>query len=585
MSVRGRSTRGRLEEHASGRDNREFQFATISNMADKVGLDVRAIGVYRVGAIGRIAELGSTDTIIKLTAHDFKVGDLIRPIATTNPIEENFFTVKRIIDVDYVEIDAVLSHAITAGDTFEILRPVIPRYTSDGASLASVISGPTSFNLDGAVVEVNVDTVTQTNTVPLPVALYGLPAGTPINLTAGDINVQLSHVGAVNYDSVRVGDGADLLAITAAGQATVEFHGDGVNSSSTKIYGDTGNLLDVNGFGEAKAVSDHTRSSTKIGDGSQTLEISAVGQAEVHFDHITNPSSVLVGDGSETLAISAVGQAEVHFDHITNPSSVLVGDGTTLLGIDLGNQAKVVATHTGLYPSSMQIGDGADIALVTPNKQLEVFISHAVNPSSVQIGDGTHVLDINANLQAEVHSSHITNPSSVQIGDGSEIAQVTALGELNVISSQLPATLGTKAEAASVSVTPATEFVGQKAMAASIPVVFASNQTAIPIATLAVKEPIDKNIAGMTQAAYMEIVPTTSNLGKAITLFMSAGEPVQLALGAAGFEAMVAIIPPGGFPGMIFPIDIPVGSRISAKVSANGSGSITSGLLLINILG
>jgi len=56
------------------------------------------------------------------------------------------------------------------------------------------------------------------DTAPLPVLLSSL-AG-PINVTAGDLNVQLSHLG-INYDSTRIGDGTNLLAINTDGSLNI----------------------------------------------------------------------------------------------------------------------------------------------------------------------------------------------------------------------------------------------------------------------------------------------------------------------------------------------------------------------------
>ena len=67
--------------------------------------------------------------------------------------------------------------------------------------------GPIRFRDSGGTVVDVQDTI-----APLPVQLQSL-AG-PINVTAGDLNVQLSHTGAT-FDSIRIGDGTDLAGVTA----------------------------------------------------------------------------------------------------------------------------------------------------------------------------------------------------------------------------------------------------------------------------------------------------------------------------------------------------------------------------------
>lgn len=103
-------------------------------------------------------------------------------------------------------------------------------------------SAPIEFINDGVSEQVNYDTVTPGNTKPLPSGLFilkdgvylpvakdtGVPANTnpvpvelvgaagPINITAGDIGVQLTDLG-VNFDRTRIGDGVNQLAINADG--------------------------------------------------------------------------------------------------------------------------------------------------------------------------------------------------------------------------------------------------------------------------------------------------------------------------------------------------------------------------------
>ena len=83
----------------------------------------------------------------------------------------------------------------------------------------SLSSGPVQFNLNGVATQVSKDTVTPANSKALPVELTG--ASGPINITAGDLNVQLSDQGA-NPDVTRIGDGTNQLAITAGNAAKVD---------------------------------------------------------------------------------------------------------------------------------------------------------------------------------------------------------------------------------------------------------------------------------------------------------------------------------------------------------------------------
>lgn len=148
-----------------------------------------------------------------------------------------------------------------SGDDFYILRYTTQRVDDTGSQIVVATPGPSQFVLDGAPVGVEQDTVTPSNSIPFPVAhlnLDGTPndplkkqiafirngsevvvtedTGTPanniplpvkltsvtgdINITAGDLNVQLSDQGA-NPDVTRIGDGTNQLGISAANEAKV----------------------------------------------------------------------------------------------------------------------------------------------------------------------------------------------------------------------------------------------------------------------------------------------------------------------------------------------------------------------------
>lgn len=84
---------------------------------------------------------------------------------------------------------------------------------ADGSvNVNSTPVGPIQFRKDGSVVEVVEDTGTPANNQPLPVKLVSTSGD--INITAGDLNVQLDHTGA-SFDSVRIGNGTTLAGVSA----------------------------------------------------------------------------------------------------------------------------------------------------------------------------------------------------------------------------------------------------------------------------------------------------------------------------------------------------------------------------------
>lgn len=153
-------------------------------------------------------------------------------------VDATHLVVYNIADIEGVE------QLPEVGDSVKTLRWTTA--LSDQSGALQVSQGPLQFVRDSATTEVNEDTVDPTNNRPLPSGMYilidgvahpvgidtGTPANTvmvpvqvsgvsgPINITAGDLNVQLSSEGA-NFDATRIGDGSGVyLKIEADGSIT-----------------------------------------------------------------------------------------------------------------------------------------------------------------------------------------------------------------------------------------------------------------------------------------------------------------------------------------------------------------------------
>ena len=106
-----------------------------------------------------------------------------------------------------------------SGNTFFIMRYTTQRVDDTGSPIIVSSSGPVAFVKNGSNQNVTEDTVTPANNNPLPVKLTSVTGD--INITAGDLNVQLSDQG-LNPDVTRIGDGTNRLGITAANEAKVQ---------------------------------------------------------------------------------------------------------------------------------------------------------------------------------------------------------------------------------------------------------------------------------------------------------------------------------------------------------------------------
>ena len=91
---------------------------------------------------------------------------------------------------------------------------------------------------NGVLTEVEKDTTVPSNTVSVPVEITG--ASGPINITAGDLNVQLSDQGP-NADVTRIGNGTNQWGINASNEGLVhdaDLLAAVQASSSTKLMSD-----------------------------------------------------------------------------------------------------------------------------------------------------------------------------------------------------------------------------------------------------------------------------------------------------------------------------------------------------------
>jgi hypothetical protein len=213
-----RSAYGKLQK-TTAKDLRDELFVTGQPIgSNRRALDVISIGAFAVG--DDIVEAGSDDNLVKLTAHGARKGDILRINTSANGIVEFEVSIDEIVDVDNVRLASILSANLEAGDTVSLLRPIVQRMSSTGATLASIDPSAVYFRRNGTLTEVNKDTGTPGNTRGLPVEVVSANGSELVFNIAGDASMAVSHTGA-NPDSVQVGDGTNVMGINASGEALV----------------------------------------------------------------------------------------------------------------------------------------------------------------------------------------------------------------------------------------------------------------------------------------------------------------------------------------------------------------------------
>ena len=169
--------------------------------------------VYPIDAVVYVPEVTSTNKVIDLAGHPAKVGDTILfGAGALSGVEVTVISVT----TNSITISNPQPQAITAADTFGIYRA--KQVAGDSSGALQITPGPIQYVRDGANTVVTEDTATPANNRPLPVKLQSVTGD--INITANDLNVQLQHNGA-NPDSTQIGDGTNLLGITATNEAKV----------------------------------------------------------------------------------------------------------------------------------------------------------------------------------------------------------------------------------------------------------------------------------------------------------------------------------------------------------------------------
>lgn len=387
----------------------------------RAALDVINRGYYLLNINAYVVEAGSNDNIVKLTAHPFREGDSVRLYVTANPIKEQEITIDEIIDANTFKLAGYLSASLTTGDTFYCRRPTAELLAEDGTRLASL-----SYMRDNIAVPVKRDTVTPANSTALPVEIMGAN-GMVLNVTTGDLAIQSFHqdrvVNSVNIpgDSIRIGDGTTLAGVTLSSELKTS---DAL--ALAKLTTMDGNLTDI------EALSTAGNASLSSIDTKLTSQATAANQA-----------SILAAVQAQATLLQ------------TQPVSIATMPSTPVTNINLDAALSTRnAEATQLLVKAKT--DNLDVALSTVAKDATLLASNVLLGSVIEVAPATNTASsgINGRLQ--------------------RIAQ-----NISAMILQLPATLGIKNAAASLSIAPASDA---KFIVKTSPVGLSENQGTVSIA-------------------------------------------------------------------------------------------------------
>ena len=591
-AVKGFRTSQKILEQVDGYTDEQSQdkpvYVTVNNLGSgKVGLDVLTRSLYNVNGDGATdaAEAGSTDRVLVATGHGAAVGDVIRITSGANANLEA--PVLSVPDANTIILGIKLPSAISAADTFELHRQTV--LVADSTGALTVNTGPVQFTQDGSTVTVTEDTGTPANNIPLPVKLTDITGD--INITANDLNVQLSHIGA-NADSTRIGDGTNELGITANNEALTQPNGNVAHHAA-----DSGNPIKVGGV--------YNAASPTLDSGDRSdLQVDVNGNLKVADVTVASSAGVFAEDSPHTSTDDGQHVLSVRQDVLASSTS-LDGDYASLKS---NSKGELYVKDTDAATSLVDIETNTDsLAVVGGGVEATALRVTIASDSTgvLTVDQATHdSLNLNANMQ--VGDADVANGNPVPVSDAGGSLTVDQLAEkaadsasgttdvglalLSVRQDTLSSITSTDGDYAQIKSNnlgqvyvkePNIPSIGQQSSAASMSVVLASDSGDLPTKIKGQTTPHivrnDYSSVNVTTAAYTQLIASTSADINRVSIFDSSGETLVLALGAAASEVDELYIFPGGNGSEEW--FIPSGSRLSVKaISANA----TVGELVIN---
>jgi len=509
------------------------QFATVEPVHTlQHGLSVLAHQyVAEVGTDA--AEAGSSVTAIVATAHSVQSGDVIR--LTSGAMSGREVKVYS-TETNLITLAEELPTSVATGVTFQILRHKYPLVETTGEVKisGSFTSTEEAVSADGGA-------------LPAKVKVAGGYDGTNVQVLSTDSSGHL-QVDVLSMPSV-IG-GATAAAQTDGSQKTQIVDGSG------NVIGSTSNALDVNI--KSGVLPTNAASSTNQTDGSQKTRLTSGGSdATVHalgltLDNIVSQALVVKGP---MFAVPAAGG---------NPVVVRTTDSYGRLSVDV-NTMPAISIPAGASTYAAQ----------TDGTQKAQIVDAAGDVAEVRLLS----LPLTGTDKGLVTNT-VIHGLTTGGGGGYVDVKVTPSGALT-----------TESTLAGLDAA----VLGQETMANSLPVVLASNQSAIPVTgsvtagTLTVVDLLDAgildtsvtNIPGSASSPVQVIASTAAPI-KALQLLDTTGAFVGVYVGAVSSEVLQLVMGPGS--DQTIEHSISAGSRISLK-RLDSTADVSSGIVAINCLG
>jgi len=516
-------------------DRLSAEFTTISRSGPKkIALDVRDIGPVTDIGLDSV-EAGSTTTQIVATAHGARVGDRIRFSSGVNDGLES--GIDSIVDANNFLLSQTLDTAPTAGDNFNLLRPVSLTLSATGG-----FSSINTFVRDGSNQAVTEDTVAPINNRPLPVKLVDLTGD--ITVTANELNINLDSTN----DSVEIiqatHDNVNLNANIQVGDVDV------ANGNPVPIA-DAGGSITIDNTNLDAALSTIATEASLAAINAKLVSGTDIG--DVTINNAAGVSAVNIQDGGNSITVDNTNLDAALSTLATEATATTIAGDTTSL------DAKQPALGAALTAASSPVNIASD--QIVP-----------ISASALPLPTGAATESTLATIDA----------------DTSALAGTVAGSEVQVdIVASLPAGTNNIGDVDLASPIPAgTNNIGDVDIASALP---AGTNTigAVDLNRLTTVDFLDTPLldAGSTaipaSGSYLQVIASTAAAIKKIQIYDTTGEFWGIYTGAAASETLAAVVGPGSNE----TIEVAIAASERITLSSLTGTAITSGNVTMNFLG
>lgn len=545
-------------------DRLSAQFSTVEPVREhQFGLSVNA-HQYVYSAASDTAEAGSTAKVIVATGHAAKKGDILFFYSgSLGNIEVKVWDV----GVNSIELAEELPAAPIVGDTFDVLRHKYPVVNSDGTPILTLTEQAIGNN----------GVAPSTDEVKMMGGFDGTDARYVKTDTDGELQVD------VLSSALPAGAATEATLSTLATEATVSTLATEATVSTLATEATVSTLATA-------ATQTDGSQKTQIVDGSGNV-ISSTGNAldvnlktpvvvDVSLSQANDSVAVFGSDGAVNRALKTDANGELQVDVLSSALPTGAATEASLL-----NVATSANQTNGSQKSQIVDGAGdiADVVLLSTNLQAtdKGLVTNTIIHGETTGGGGGYV-DVKvtpsgalttettlAGLDAAVLGQDtMANSLPVVIASDQTAIPVSGTVTVSSITNALPAGNNNIGDVDIASALPAgTNTIGKVDVNTLSPVDFARlDYTAVP--------------GGVLTSAYTQLKASLAAAVKEVEIFDSSGQTLFFAVGAAASEVDKFYIIPGG--NGRFPITIAAASRVAIKAV---SATANTGEISVNFLG